>query len=163
MRPDSSIKVESEGHAADEEVKPEAMDEDAEPRFNEDRDARSRDTKPKFPQKTGDEKWENNLDTKLKPLLGEVDIVEFGGRDMQEWVWPLCRSNRGADEARESKKAAAPHIRQEEPTKYRCKECNKLFKAPEFVVKHVSSKHPELIGDKLDNVSTITTSNTTSC
>ena len=54
---------------------------------------------------------------------------------------------------REAKKATAPHIRQEEPTKYRCKECNKLFKAPEFVVKHVSSKHPELLGDKLDNVS----------
>lgn len=53
---------------------------------------------------------------------------------------------------RESKKVAAPHIRQEEATKYRCKECNKLFKAPEFVVKHVIVKHPELIGDKLDEV-----------
>jgi hypothetical protein len=53
---------------------------------------------------------------------------------------------------RESKKVAAPHIRQEEATKYRCKECNKLFKAPEFVVKHVIVKHPDLIGDKLDDV-----------
>jgi len=57
-----------------------------------------------------------------------------------------------ADPCRESKKVAAPHIRQEEATKYRCKECSKLFKAPEFVVKHVIVKHPELIGDKLDDV-----------
>jgi hypothetical protein len=57
--------------------------------------------------------------------------------------------------SRESKKVAAPHIRQEEATKYRCKECSKLFKAPEFVVKHVIVKHPELIGDKLDEVSRI--------
>jgi hypothetical protein len=59
------------------------------------------------------------------------------------------------DYYRESKKVAAPHIRQEEATKYRCKECNKLFKAPEFVVKHVIVKHPDLIGDQLDNVSCI--------
>ena len=57
-----------------------------------------------------------------------------------------------AKSCRESKKVAAPHIRQEEATKYRCKECSKLFKAPEFVVKHVIVKHPELIGDKLDDV-----------
>lgn len=34
--------------------------------------------------KSGDEKWEENLESKLKPLLGEVDVVEYGGRDIDE-------------------------------------------------------------------------------
>lgn len=84
MRPDSSVKAEMELSTAEDEAKPENLDEDAEPRFNDDRDARPRDSKPKFPQKTNDEKWESNLDTKLKPLLGDVDLVEYGARDMQE-------------------------------------------------------------------------------
>jgi hypothetical protein len=45
-------------------------------------------------------------------------------------------------------------IKQEEASKYRCKECNKLFKAPEFVVKHIASKHPEITKTKLDEIST---------
>jgi hypothetical protein len=34
--------------------------------------------------KSGDEKWEENLESKLKPLLGEVDVGEYGGRDIDE-------------------------------------------------------------------------------
>lgn len=68
-------------------LRPEAVDEDAEPRYHDDREQRQRDqTRSKFPQKTGDEKWQANLDYKLKPLLEEVDIVEYGGRDLQEYV-----------------------------------------------------------------------------
>jgi hypothetical protein len=44
-------------------------------------------------------------------------------------------------------------IKQEEPSKYRCKECNKLFKAPEFVMKHIVVKHGEGVQAKLDEVS----------
>ena len=51
---------------------------------------------------------------------------------------------------RATKRLAAPLIRQEEESKYRCKECSKLFKAPEFVVKHVTTKHPETVKPKLD-------------
>ena len=43
-------------------------------------------------------------------------------------------------------------IKQEEENKYRCKECNKLFKAPEFVMKHITVKHGEGIQAKLDEV-----------
>jgi len=43
-------------------------------------------------------------------------------------------------------------IKQEEASKYRCKECNKLFKAPEFVIKHIAVKHPEVLNPKLDEV-----------
>lgn len=45
----------------------------------------------------------------------------------------------------------APYIKQEEASKYRCKECSKLFKAPEFVIKHVVTKHGELVGAQLDD------------
>ena len=53
----------------------------------------------------------------------------------------------------ETQKLAASSIKQEEPSKYRCKPCAKLFKAPEFVVKHIASKHPEILKPKLDLVS----------
>ena len=43
-------------------------------------------TRTAFPQKTGDERWESSLDHKLDPLLGPVDVVEYGGRDLQESV-----------------------------------------------------------------------------
>ena len=45
-----------------------------------------------------------------------------------------------------------PHVKEEEEGKYRCRECNKLFSAQKFVVKHVATKHPQLVGDKLDDV-----------
>jgi uncharacterized C2H2 Zn-finger protein len=55
--------------------------------------------------------------------------------------------------SRETRKLTAPVIKQEEASKYRCKECNKLFKAPEFVIKHVAVKHTEIVKPKLDDVS----------
>jgi hypothetical protein len=36
-------------------------------------------------------------------------------------------------------------IKHEDEGKFRCKECSKLFKAAEFVKKHVPNKHPELL------------------
>jgi hypothetical protein len=35
-------------------------------------------------QKTADEKWEETLDHKIRPLLEAVDVVEYGGRDVEE-------------------------------------------------------------------------------
>ncbi|WVR03221.1 hypothetical protein IAU60_000212 [Kwoniella sp. DSM 27419] len=92
-----------------------------------------------FPQKTQDEKWVEGLEIKIKPLLGEVDIVEYGGRDPEA----------------ETKKVCAPLIKQEEPSKYRCKDCNKLFKAPEFVIKHILVKHPEVTKTRLDDIAVL--------
>jgi len=45
----------------------------------------------------------------------------------------------------ELSKAVEPHIKQEDEGKFRCKTCQKLFKATSFVEKHISNKHPELI------------------
>lgn len=62
-------------------------DEDADNRYDGgDRDAHANQGKSRttFPQKTHDERWELSLDHKLEPLLGPVDVVEYGGRDLQE-------------------------------------------------------------------------------
>lgn len=48
-------------------------------------------------------------------------------------------------------KAVEPHVRQEDEGKFRCKACNKLFKATSFVEKHICNKHPELV-KQLDEV-----------
>ena len=46
---------------------------------------------------------------------------------------------------RETTKAVEQHIKQEDEGKFRCKQCNKLFKAISFVEKHVANKHGELV------------------
>jgi len=53
---------------------------------------------------------------------------------------------------RELAKAVEPHVKQEEEGKFRCKACNKLFKAMSFMQKHVSGKHSELV-QQLDEIS----------
>ena len=50
-------------------------------------------------------------------------------------------------------RAAEPHIKKEDESKYRCKPCNKLFKGVTFVEKHIANKHPELTASVLDAVS----------
>lgn len=63
-------------------------DDDAEGRYDGDRDGHRQEgqssKKTLFPQRSIDEKWEANIDARLKPLLGPVDVVEYGGRDLQE-------------------------------------------------------------------------------
>jgi len=53
---------------------------------------------------------------------------------------------------RELSKAVEPHLKQEDEGKFRCKTCQKLFKATSFVEKHIANKHPELV-KQLDEVS----------
>lgn len=52
---------------------------------------------------------------------------------------------------RELTKAVEQHIKREEEGKFRCKTCQKLFKATSFVEKHIANKHPELVR-QLDDV-----------
>jgi len=52
---------------------------------------------------------------------------------------------------RELSKAVEPSIKQEDEGKFRCKTCQKLFKATSFVEKHIANKHPELV-KQLDDV-----------
>ena len=46
---------------------------------------------------------------------------------------------------RELSKTVEPYIKREEEHKFRCKSCQKLFKAASFVEKHVANKHPDLL------------------
>jgi hypothetical protein len=46
---------------------------------------------------------------------------------------------------RELARAVEPYIKQEDEGKFRCKTCQKLFKATSFVEKHIANKHPELV------------------
>lgn len=57
---------------------------------------------------------------------------------------------------REMKKVSTPLIKQEDENKYRCRQCAKLFKAPEFLHKHIPTKHPELFGTLDDDLTVFT-------
>lgn len=51
-------------------------------------------------------------------------------------------------------KAVEPFVKQEDEGKFRCKQCQKLFKATSFVEKHIANKHPEVVKG-LDDVSCV--------
>jgi len=78
-----------------------------------------------------DERWCDWLDNKIALLINkaEVDPRDYGGKNPQDELTKVCQA----------------HIKQEDEGKFRCKQCNKLFKAMSFVEKHVANKHPELV------------------
>ncbi|KAJ6516368.1 hypothetical protein C8R45DRAFT_1087446 [Mycena sanguinolenta] len=78
-----------------------------------------------------DERWVEWLDSKIALLINRegVDPREYGGKSYEE----------------ELTKAVEPHLKQEDEGKFRCKTCQKLFKATAFVEKHIANKHPELV------------------
>lgn len=114
-----------------------------------DRERERKSRKNTFPQKTAEEKWIESHDLRIAPLLipsaalnlpeeeGGLRLGDYGGRDPEEELKKLC----------------APLIKQEEQSKYRCKECNKLFRAPEFVIKHITTKHTDVTQGRIDDVS----------
>ncbi|POY74157.1 hypothetical protein BMF94_2969 [Rhodotorula taiwanensis] len=82
--------------------------------------------------------WIGGFDRRV-PLLTDVstlDLRDFGAESREEEQYRLL----------------APHVKQEEEGKFRCKECNKLFSARKFVEKHLGLKHPEVLGTRLDEV-----------
>lgn len=50
-----------------------------------------------FPQKSAEDKWEDGLDTKLRSVLGEGDVADFGGRNIDECVYTGFDMQDGAD------------------------------------------------------------------
>ncbi|KAF9520769.1 hypothetical protein BS47DRAFT_1370307 [Hydnum rufescens UP504] len=78
-----------------------------------------------------DDRWEEMIDQKTSLLIerDSVDPRDHGGKSYEE----------------ELGKAVEPHVKQEDEGKFRCKSCNKLFKATSFVQKHIVTKHPELV------------------
>lgn len=85
-----------------------------------------------------DANWVKSFDERL-PLLVDpsaVDARDFGGKSTEA----------------ELVRVTSAHTKEEEEGKYRCKECNKLFSAQKFVVKHIATKHAHFVGDALDDV-----------
>lgn len=86
--------------------------------------------------KRNDERWLDWLDSKVALLINRdgVDIREYGGKSYDEVL----------------AKAVDPFIKQEDEGKFRCRMCQKLFKATSFVEKHIANKHPESIKEVED-------------
>ncbi|KAF9224365.1 hypothetical protein BS17DRAFT_702828 [Gyrodon lividus] len=87
--------------------------------------------------KRNDERWLEWFDAKIALLLNRngVDPRDYGGKSYDE----------------ELSKSVEPFIKQEDEGRFRCKTCQKLFKATSFVEKHIANKHPELV-KQLDEV-----------
>ncbi|SNX87968.1 related to Arsenite-resistance protein 2 (ASR2) [Melanopsichium pennsylvanicum] len=88
-------------------------------------------------ENTNDESWARSVDQKTTLLLADerTDLTEVGGKSIDA----------------ELMAAALPFIKEEEKEKHRCTvevnggQCGKLFKAVNFVQKHILNKHRALI------------------
>ncbi|KAF7330828.1 hypothetical protein MVEN_02422000 [Mycena venus] len=78
-----------------------------------------------------------------KMLLEELKAAEIALLINREGVDPRDYGGKSYDE--ELTKAVEPYLKQEDEGKFRCKTCQKLFKATTFVEKHIANKHPELV------------------
>ncbi|OJT13375.1 Serrate RNA effector molecule -like protein [Trametes pubescens] len=87
--------------------------------------------------KRNDERWLEWLDSKVALLINRdgVDPRDYGGKSYEEELSRACEA----------------HIKQEDEGKFRCKTCQKLFKATSFVEKHIANKHADLI-KQLDEI-----------
>ncbi|EMD40601.1 hypothetical protein CERSUDRAFT_111186 [Gelatoporia subvermispora B] len=119
----------AEAQKAEKEQRPEGEAEQEKPSDKEslskDKPAENRDWK------RNDERWLEWLDSKVALLINRdgVHPRDYGGKNYEE----------------ELSKACEQHIKQEDEGKFRCKTCQKLFKATSFVEKHIANKHPELV------------------
>ncbi|KAK2462296.1 hypothetical protein APHAL10511_005602 [Amanita phalloides] len=79
--------------------------------------------------KRNDDRWLEWLDTKVALLVNRdgVEPRDYGGKSYDE----------------ELSKVVGPFIKQEDEGKFRCKTCQKLFKATSFIEKHIANKHPD--------------------
>ncbi|KAI9066390.1 hypothetical protein FKP32DRAFT_1673915 [Trametes sanguinea] len=116
------------------EVQAEAQKAEKDPKIEEGTDApKETTTKPAENRdwKRNDERWLEWLDSKVALLINRdgVDPRDYGGKSYEE----------------ELSRACEPYIKQEDEGKFRCKTCQKLFKATPFVEKHIANKHPDLI------------------
>jgi hypothetical protein len=101
-----------------------------------------------------DERWLDWLDSKVALLLNRdtLNPADYGGKGYDEYVASGLCGMRDADTGySELHKTVESFVKMEDEGKFRCKTCQKLFKAMAFVEKHVANKHPELV-KSLDEV-----------
>ena len=75
-------------------------------------------------------------------------IEDLDSRINQRFHTPKIDSN---DIERKNKETIDSIIKLEEQEKYRCKECNKLFKGKEFITKHVFTKHIDVLDNAVED------------
>ncbi|WAQ91949.1 hypothetical protein PtA15_15A342 [Puccinia triticina] len=89
--------------------------------------------------RSNEQNWARTLDDRVALILtpSEVDPREFGGERVDDEIHRLCQ----------------PQIIDEGAGKFRCKSCSKLFKAMNFIEKHIMSKHGEVINqDSIERI-----------
>lgn len=108
-----------------------ANGENAEEKDKKEKEQASKDRSDSRDWKRNDERWLEWLDSKIALLINRdgVDPKDYLGKSYDE----------------ELSKACEQHIKQEDEGKFRCKTCQKLFKATSFVEKHIANKHPDLV------------------
>ncbi|KAJ3009957.1 hypothetical protein HKX48_007656 [Thoreauomyces humboldtii] len=74
------------------------------------------------------QRLDNRVDLRIRKPLDGPEVTKLGGLLLEV----------------ELEKALHKHVKKEAEGKYRCIECQKLFKGEEFVKKHIRSKHNEL-------------------
>lgn len=120
----------AEAEKAEREKEENVKEEEVEDNKEKDKETASRD-KPAENRdwKRNDERWLEWLDSKVALLINRdgVDPRDYGGKSYEE----------------ELSRATEQYIKQEDEGKFRCKTCQKLFKATSFVEKHIVNKHPE--------------------
>ncbi|KAK4055512.1 hypothetical protein OIV83_000058 [Microbotryomycetes sp. JL201] len=83
--------------------------------------------------------WTRWFDERV-PLFADrenVNPLDFGGKDYDAAVEAM----------------ASAHYKEEEPGKYRCTGCSKLFSAHKFIIKHLFTKHGDIFDQaKLDEI-----------
>ncbi|PVF96753.1 hypothetical protein CPB86DRAFT_736235 [Serendipita vermifera] len=84
------------------------------------------------------ERWAELLDSKIACLIdvSGVDPAEYGGTKLDDERAQLIR----------------PHVGKEDEAKWRCTLCKKLFKASEFVEKHILNKHTEVFKTQMEEL-----------
>ncbi|RDB17013.1 Serrate RNA effector molecule [Hypsizygus marmoreus] len=132
MKAADAEKAEKEKVDKDEDMaEADGADKDSEKEKDTKKEGSGKDRRDERDWKRNDERWLEWLDSKLALLIN------------RDGVDPRTYSGKSYDE--ELTKAVAPFLKQEDEGKFRCKTCQKLFKATSFVEKHIANKHPELV------------------
>lgn len=135
------VKAEAEKAEKDKKDKDEEMDDVETSEKEKEKDVKKegqwRDRNENRDWKRNDERWLEWLDNKIALLINRdgVDPRDYCGKSYDE----------------ELTKTVEPYIKQEDEGKFRCKTCQKLFKATSFVEKHIANKHSELV-KSLDDI-----------
>lgn len=94
--------------------------------------------------------WASSLDEKVQAYIKELDATVLAEKKAKEQA--LVAEIEAREEAALESTYANYCEKAGDDGKHRCRLCTKLFKAADFVKKHIRNKHPELVVDKIAEV-----------